>query len=241
MGLARAVLRTRRARVALALLALLCVASLASLAAGEATTVSGRALAGAPLALAACAAVGAGGFVVGIAFGALAGYRRGFFDDGFFRLAEVVDTFPTVVLVPLAQALVVGWEGSTLVGLTALLRAASVSRLVRAQITRSRTDDVVFAAQALGFGPVAVLVRHLGRRVLGFAAANAAFGVASVVGLEAALAFLGLPVRPRSWGALLAEGLRTGASDATALALGCTALTALALALLADAIRCEAG
>jgi len=235
----RTVLAKRRTRAGIALLVLLSVAALASLGlSGE--SLGARLAQGALPALAICGAVGLGGFAFGTLFGAFAGYRRGFFDDGFFRLAEVVDTFPTVVLVPLAQAILPGWEGLTLVALTAVLRTASVARLVRAEIARGRSEDAIFAAQALGSPPLRIVYLHLGRRVLGYAAANAAFGVASVVALEAALAFLGLPARPDSWGALLADGLRTGSGVTTALALGCSGVTVVAVALVGDAIRSEA-
>jgi peptide/nickel transport system permease protein len=82
-----------------------------------------------------------------------------------------------------------------------------VARYLRAEFMRLRDSDVVAAARAAGGGHMRIVVRHILPSALAPVLVTAAFAVGAAVGLEAALSFLGLGVRPptATWGGLLAD------------------------------------
>lgn len=148
--------------------------------------------------------------LLGVWLGALAGHRRGFWNDRLVRLVETVDTFPAIIVVAILRAIERQPSSLSLVLAVALVRWAEVARLVRAEVLRAGTEDYVMAARALGARPSRVLFRHILPNTLAPVMVSSVFGIASVVLLEAALSFLemGAPSGVASWGEVLAEGAR---------------------------------
>jgi peptide/nickel transport system permease protein len=89
----------------------------------------------------------------------------------------------------------------------ALTRWTELARLVRAEVLLTLGTDYVTAARALGASALRVLWRHIMPNAVGPALVAAAFGVASVVLLEAAVDFLhvGAPDTMASWGEAMGE------------------------------------
>lgn len=145
--------------------------------------------------------------VVGIAVGAVAGYRGGWLDALAMHIVDAVTAFPSLVLVVVLAAAV----GPSLVavvlviGLTTWMQSA---RIVRIQVMALREQDFVLAARGLGASPARVLGRHILPNAVAPVVALASLSVATVILMESALSFLGLGVPPPtpSWGSMLAEG-----------------------------------
>jgi peptide/nickel transport system permease protein len=144
---------------------------------------------------------------IGVLLGALAGFFGGAIDSLVARAVESLTAIPTLVLVLVVGALVPHPTTATLVWTIALTRWTELARLVRAEVFRALGDDYVTAARALGASPVRVLGRHVLPNAIGPAIVAAAFGVASVVLLEAAVDFLraGSPDALASWGEAMGE------------------------------------
>jgi peptide/nickel transport system permease protein len=72
---------------------------------------------------------------------------------------------------------------------------------------RLKRSEMVLAARAVGAGHLRVVVRHILPSAMAPVLVTVAFAVGTAVGLEAALSFLGLGVRPpiATWGGLLAD------------------------------------
>jgi len=116
-----------------------------------------------------------------------------------------------------------------------------IARLVYAETRAQLVRPYVDAAQALGAGPIRVLVRHALPNAMAPVLALATLGVGNAITLEAGLSFLGLGVQPpaSSWGNMIASGRDTvvnapwvGLAPGVALVLvvvGCT--------LVADGVR----
>jgi peptide/nickel transport system permease protein len=147
---------------------------------------------------------------LGVALGSMAGHYRGFWNDRLVRLVEMVDTFPSIIVVAIVRAIEREPSSLSLVIAVALVRWAEVARLVRAEVLRASAEDYVLAARALGARPARVLVRHILPNAMGPVMVSSVFGIASVVLLEAAVSFLGMgsPEKGASWGEVLAEGAR---------------------------------
>jgi peptide/nickel transport system permease protein len=145
--------------------------------------------------------------VAGIALGAVAGYAGGWVDEVLTRVIDVVLAFPGLLLA-IALAAVLGPSLPNVVLALSLLGWTGYARVARAEVNALRRRDFVVAAEALGAGPLRVIVRHLLPLAAPALLVQATFGLSGAIVAEASLSFLGLgaPAPLPSWGAMLAEG-----------------------------------
>lgn len=145
--------------------------------------------------------------VIGVTWGAVAGYRGGRTDNVMMRVVDLLYSLPFMFFV----ILLVAYFGRHLVLLFLALGAVqwlTMSRIVRGQMLQLRGEEFVQAIRALGAGPGRILFRHLIPNLLGPIIVYATLTVPAVMLEEAFLSFLGLGVQPpnASWGLLAAEG-----------------------------------
>jgi len=146
--------------------------------------------------------------IVGVAWGAVAGYLGGFVDALMMRIVDALLAIPALLLLlylatvfrPNVLMLIV------VVGLTAWLVPA---RLVRAEALTLRSREYVLAAKTMGVRTPTLIVRHIVTNSIGTIVVNATFQVADAILVVAALSFLGLGIAPpaTNWGAMLSNGL----------------------------------
>jgi len=150
--------------------------------------------------------------VIGISYGAIAGYVGGRLDDLMMRIVDVLYSLPYVIIVIVLLALL---PAKTPTGQLAQLFFAlgavswlTMARIVRGQVMSLKNQDFVLAARATGVSTPKIIFRHLVPNVLGPVIVYATLTVPTVMLSEAFLSFLGLGVRPPrvSWGSLAAEG-----------------------------------
>jgi peptide/nickel transport system permease protein len=150
--------------------------------------------------------------LIGVPLGVLAGYRGRWADAVVSRVIEAVLCFPTLLLVLALLATAPAWLRS----LSDVLRIAlvlgltgwvPVARYLRAEFVKLKGSEMVLAARSLGGRHLRVAALHILPSALAPVLVTAAFTVGAAIGLEAALSFLGLGVRPPvpTWGGLLAE------------------------------------
>lgn len=174
--------------------------------------VAARVVHGARVSLAVGLLAAAFALALGLPLGAIAGYRGGFSDAAVSRVIEALVCFPSLLLVLALIATAPAW----LRGLPDVLRLAivlgitgwiPVARYLRGEFLKLRDSEMVLAARAAGSGHLRVVARHLLPSSLAPVLVTSSFTVGAAVGLEAALSFLGLGVRPpvATWGGLLAE------------------------------------
>jgi peptide/nickel transport system permease protein len=151
---------------------------------------------------------------IGVALGGLAGFAGGVVDALVSRTVESLTAIPTLVLVLVVGALVPHPTTATLLWTIALTRWTELARLVRAEVLHGLGEDYATAARALGASPARVLLRHVLPNAVGPAIVAAAFGVASVVLIEAAVDFLrvGSPDTMASWGEAMGEARANGSA-----------------------------
>ena len=154
--------------------------------------------------------VGFGGMLIGMSVGGTMGmvsaYRRGVTDTLVSAASYVMLAFPILVAV---IAIVAFW-GHDLWKITIIVGVASIPlvyRVVRAATLSYATRDFVTAAKAQGATDWRILTRELLPNVLPAIISFSLIGVASIIILEGALAFLGLSIAPptASWGAMISE------------------------------------
>ena len=150
----------------------------------------------------------AGSLLLGIIFGAIAGYYGGRVDR-FFNII-VMNAFLSFPGILLAIAFV-AFLGPGLINLILALVIGGwvgYARLVRAQVLAVREREFVEAARALGASDWRIIVRHIMPNIIQPVIVQAAIGMAGAVLAEATMSFLGLGVPPptASWGSMLNDG-----------------------------------
>jgi oligopeptide transport system permease protein len=153
--------------------------------------------------------------VIGVSYGAIAGYVGGRIDDVMMRVVDVLYSLPYVIIVIVLLALL---PAKTPTGQLAELFFAlgavswlTMARIVRGQVMSLRNQDFVLAARATGVSTPKIIFRHLVPNALGPVIVYATLTVPTLMLSEAFLSFLGLGVRPPrvSWGSLAADGAQT--------------------------------
>lgn len=148
--------------------------------------------------------------VIGVLWGAVAGFAGGKVDLVLMRVVDILYALPFTVIVIL---LMVAFGRNFILLFVAIgaVEWLTMARIVRGQIISLKHQEFVEAAVSLGLSERRIILRHLIPNVLGPVIIYTTLTVPDVMLLEAVLSFLGLGVPPpmSSWGALLDDGART--------------------------------
>jgi oligopeptide transport system permease protein len=145
--------------------------------------------------------------IIGVTYGAFAGYIGGKVDNLMMRIVDILFAIPYMMLVIVLLAL---FEKSLFL-LFAALGAVSwltMARIVRGQVLSLKNQEFVEAARSIGVSTWKIIFRHLVPNTLGPVIVYATLTIPSVMLQEAFLSYLGLGVQAplSSWGTLAAEG-----------------------------------
>lgn len=139
---------------------------------------------------------------IGIAVGAVSGYRGGRVDHALMRLTEVFQTIPQFFLAVIVVALF-GAGIQKVVVLLGLTLWPMLARVVRAETLSVRQREFVEAAHSVGLSETQIMLRHVLPNVLPSAVVVVTLLGGTVILLEAALGFIGLgDPSVMSWGYL---------------------------------------
>jgi peptide/nickel transport system permease protein len=144
--------------------------------------------------------------LIGIFFGAVAGYFGGKWDMVLSRFIEVMICFPTFFLI-LTLLAILGPSIYYIMIVIGLTGWTGIARLVRGEFFRLRDQDFVTACRSQGMKTSRIIARHILPNALAPVLVSATFGIASAILVESALSFLGFGVQPPtpSWGDLLSQ------------------------------------
>ncbi|ALA17070.1 MULTISPECIES: ABC transporter permease [unclassified Chelatococcus] len=145
--------------------------------------------------------------VIGVAYGAVAGFAGGRIDNLMMRFVDVLYSLPFVFFV----ILLVVYFGRDFVLIFVAIGAVEwldMARIVRGQTLALKRREFVQAAEALGVGTGGILRRHIVPNLLGPVVVFVTLMVPKIILLESFLSFLGLGVQAplTSWGVLISEG-----------------------------------
>jgi oligopeptide transport system permease protein len=145
--------------------------------------------------------------VIGISYGATAGYLGGRIDHLMMRLVDILYAMPFMFFVIL---LMVFFGRNILLIFVAIgaINWLDMARIVRGQTLSLKTREFVEAAQAGGVSTFNIVRRHIVPNLLGVVAVYVTLTIPQVILVESFLSFLGLGVQEpmTSWGALVHEG-----------------------------------
>jgi len=145
--------------------------------------------------------------LLGILFGAVAGFYGGWIDSVIMRFVDIMFCFPTFFLILMIIA-VLGpniYNVMIVIGLTSW---PGIARLVRGEILSVKEREYVYAARAIGASDIRIIFRHILPNALAPVLVTATLGIADAILIESGLSFLGLGVQPPmpSWGNILTAG-----------------------------------
>ena len=178
--------------------------------------------------------------IIGLLFGALAGFFSGVTDTVITRVIDVFLAIPYIVLA-VAIASVFGRSENAIIIVLGVTGWLAIARIVRASFLSLRRLEYVEAATALGFSRTRIMFRHILPNALQPIIVIGTITVGYVILAEAALSFLGVgPQEPTpAWGLMVAagKGSLTNAPHLLFFPAGAIVLTVLAFVFVGDGLR----
>ena len=178
--------------------------------------------------------------VIGVAWGAIAGYLRGRTDALMMRFVDVLYALPQVFFV-IILTVVFGRGPLTLLIAIGAFGWLTMARIVRGQALALREREFVEAAVVGGAGTFRIVSRHIVPNLLGPVIVYATLTVPQVILVESFLSFLGIGIQEplASLGNLIADGAAEMETAPWMLALpaGCLVLLVFAFNFLGDGLR----
>ena len=148
--------------------------------------------------------------LIGVTWGAVAGYVGGRVDAVMMRLVDILYALPFMIFIVLLMV-VFGRNILLLFLAIGAVEWLTMARIMRSQVQSLRQQEFVEAAVSVGLSPAAIIRRHVVPNALGPIIVYTTLTIPSVMLLEAFLSFLGLGIQPpeTSWGLLISYGAET--------------------------------
>lgn len=152
--------------------------------------------------------------LIGVSYGAIAGYFGGRLDNIMMRIVDVLYSLPYIIVVIVLLSM---FRSQTARGQLVLLFIAlgsvswlTMARIVRGQVLSLKHQEFVLAARATGVSGARIIFRHLVPNTLGPVIVYATLTIPQIMLTEAFLSFLGFGVQAplASWGSLAADGVQ---------------------------------
>ena len=145
--------------------------------------------------------------IIGVVYGAIAGYYGGKVDMIMTHFAEILDGMPYVVVAILFMILFGSGMISIVLALT-ITGWIGTSRMIRAQFYRYKGREYVLAARTLGVPDATLIFRHILPNCVGPLITRTMIAIPGAIFSESFLAFLGLGIKAPnpSIGVLLSNG-----------------------------------
>ena len=178
--------------------------------------------------------------VIGVAWGAVAGWVGGRVDALMMRIVDVLYALPFMFFVILLMVLF-GRHWLLIFVAIGAVSWLDMARIVRAQTRSLRRRPFVDAAIVSGLDGRAILIRHIVPNLAGTVLVCATLTIPQAILVESFLSFLGLGIQEpaTSWGALVNDGARSMEVTPWGLVFpaGLLVLTLVAFNRLGDALR----
>ena len=179
-------------------------------------------------------------YIVGMLMGVAAGYLGGWWDEVISFAANVLLSFPVMVLYIIIISNL-GSSGLNIVLAVTFASAPGIMRIVRGLVLDLKTRDYIFAAQTRGESPWRIMLVELLPNARGPLIVDSCLRLGYTVITIATLGFLGLGLPPPNpdWGQMIAEAVPVGVFAIHAMLIPALAVSSLVLGfnLLADGLR----
>ncbi|HEY3731907.1 MAG TPA: ABC transporter permease subunit [Steroidobacteraceae bacterium] len=145
--------------------------------------------------------------LIGVAWGAIAGYAGGLTDTLMMRAVDILYSVPFVPFV-IVLTVLFGRELWLIFLAIGAVSWLDIARIVRGQTLSLKQREFVEAARVAGVRGAAMIARHIVPNLIGIVIVYATLAIPTVILFEAFLSFLGLGVQSplASLGSLVADG-----------------------------------
>lgn len=147
--------------------------------------------------------------IVGVGYGAVAGWFGGKIDQVMMRIVDILYGIPLLLIV--INLMVILGSGLQNVFLAlGLVYWLDMARIVRGQVLRLRSAAYVESARAIGVGRARILLRHVLPNTIGPIVVTLTLTVPNAIFTESFLSYIGLGVSApnESWGTLASAGAK---------------------------------
>lgn len=147
------------------------------------------------------------GILLGILFGAVAGFFEGLVSDIIMRFCDIFQAIPaTLMAIVVSQTLGAGFVSTTIA--LAVTTIPSICRVVRALVMQIRDQEYIEAGQAIDCSNGRLIVHHILPNIIPQVIISFTGGLSFKMLESASLSYLGLGIQPPTpeWGALLSDG-----------------------------------
>lgn len=167
-----------------------------------------RTLAGTRVSIAIGLVASAISLIVGVGYGAVAGYIGGRTDHLMMRMIEILSGLPLIFFI-IFLTVIFGRSESLLFISIGAVGWLTMARIVRGQTMSIRQQEFIAAAIASGASTRRIIIRHVIPNVVGPVVVYATLTVPQIILFESFLSFLGLGIQEpgASLGTLIAEGV----------------------------------
>jgi oligopeptide transport system permease protein len=147
--------------------------------------------------------------VIGVTYGAVAGFLGGVVDNIMMRIVDVLYSLPFMFFVIMLMV-VFGRNIFLIFVALGAVEWLTMARIVRGQTISVKRKEFIEAAQAGGVSNTKIIFRHVIPNVLGPVIVYMTLTIPQVILTESFLSFLGLGVQEplTSWGVLISEGAK---------------------------------
>ncbi len=147
------------------------------------------------------------GVIVGIFFGAIAGYFGGVVETLILRICDIIQSIPNILLCIIVSQMLGPGVFPTMIAL-AMYSIPEVVRILRSSMLSLREQEFVEASRAINCSNLRILVSHLLPNSLSPVIVSFSVGVGMKIMNSAGLSFLGLGIQEPTaeWGAMIALG-----------------------------------
>ena len=147
--------------------------------------------------------------VIGVTYGAIAGFMGGRIDNLMMRIVDVLYSLPFMFFVIMLMV-VFGRNIFLIFVALGAVEWLTMARIVRGQTISVKRKEFIEAAQAGGVSNTKIIFRHVIPNVLGPVIVYMTLTIPQVILTESFLSFLGLGVQEplTSWGVLISEGAK---------------------------------
>jgi peptide/nickel transport system permease protein len=145
--------------------------------------------------------------LIGSTLGLIAGYSRGRLGELIPRFADVIMSFPSLLLAVIVLFMLEP-SVANLIGVLAITRIPVYLRTTRAEVLEIRERMFVQAATVMGASARRIIFRHILPMILPTILTIATLDFSYVMLAESSLSFLGIGIQPPqiTWGLMIAQG-----------------------------------
>ncbi len=142
--------------------------------------------------------------LLGVPFGLLAGYRRGWVDRIFVRVSNGFLAFPDTIVAIVLSGLLGAGIGNLVLAIV-IVKWVNYARLVRSVVLGEAEKDYIRIARTNGLRSSTIMRRHLLPHVIGHVLVMASLDLGKIILLISSFSYIGLGTQPPfpEWGAML--------------------------------------